>query len=483
MRNLERRNFSRFLLRTAPGCLLAALLTDVCLRFHLSFATTGFLYLIVVVLQSLSGSFASSAFVSVATVLCLDYFFVPPVFSLQVTNPLDGVALLSFLITALAITRLTTQVRKQAAISDSQRRQMNRLYEVASRLLALDPDHGLLGKTVELFCEQFDLSAVCVYDSLHGDVYNAGNSERRLAEKTRAACLARQDSDNQAGLVFRCLRAAGQTIGAVGFDGLVEPDVSADSLSALATAMLERHRAFLHASHSAAAAQAEVFRGAVIDALAHEFKTPLSTILAAAGCLREIGAESETHEELAELIETESSRLCALTSSVLRTSKLDGDEIRPRLVPTNISDLVADLVSQYSGQCTDRQIRMTELRPAEVLADTDLMQLAVRQLLENACKYSPPGSPVGVSVDTERNSAAVRVCNVGSHIHDKDRARIFDRFYRGVQSNKTAGSGLGLYFAKKIVCAHGGSLELEEEPVSSESCTVFRINLPLAETA
>jgi signal transduction histidine kinase len=88
-----------------------------------------------------------------------------------------------------------------------------------------------------------------------------------------------------------------------------------------------------------------------------------------------------------------------------------------------------------------------------------------------------------VSVDTERNSAAVRVCNVGSHIHDKDRARIFDRFYRGVQSNKTAGSGLGLYFAKKIVCAHGGSLELEEEPVSSESCTVFRINLPLAETA
>jgi two-component system sensor histidine kinase KdpD len=484
VRNLEFRNFNRFLLRTAPGCLLAVLLTAVCFWLHLSFAVTGFLYLIVVVLQSLRGNFTSSTLVSVLTVLCLDYFFVPPFFSLQVANPLDGVALLSFLVTGLVITRLTTQVREAATISESQRRQMNRLYEVASRLLAIDPEDELLSRTVEFFCEEFDLSAVCLYDSLHEDIYSAGNSERGLAEKTRATCLALQDSNNEAGLVFRCLRAAGQTIGAVGFDGLADPDVSAGALSTLATAMLERHRAFLNASHSAAAAQVEVFRGAVLDALAHEFKTPLATILTAAGCLREIGVESETHEELAELIETESSRLCALTSRVLRTSKLDSDEIKPRLEPTNISDLVAELVSQYSEQCTDRQIRATELRPAEVLADCELLQLAIRQLLENACKYSPLGSPVGVSVETDRDSAAIRVCNAGPRINDKERGRIFERFYRGAQSRQTTpGSGLGLYFAKKIVRAHGGSVELEEERLYSESSTVFRINLPLARTA
>jgi two-component system, OmpR family, sensor histidine kinase KdpD len=473
-------NFRRFLVRTAPGCLLAALLTAACFQFHLSLATTGFLYLIVVVVQSLRGNFASSAFVSVVAVLCLDYFFVPPFFSLEVTNPLDAVALFSFLITSLVITRLTTQTRKAAAISDSQRREMNRMYEVASRLLALDPDDESLGKAVKLFREAFDLHAICLYDSLHAEIYSAGNSERDLAEKTRASCLARQDTENDAGLVFRCLRASGRTIGAIGFEGLVQTNASA-CLAALAAAVLDRHRAFLSASRSAAAAQAEVFRGAVLDALAHEFKTPLATILAAAGCLREIGSESQMQEELAELIETESSRLSGLTSRVLCTSTLDGDEIKPRLEPTNISDLVVELVHQYSGQCTDRQIRVIKQRPVEVLADSDLLQLAVRQLLENACKYSPPGSPVGICVETERDHAAVRVSNVGSRINDNERARIFERFYRGPESSKnTSGSGLGLYFATKIVCAHGGSVELEDEDLTNELSTVFRISLPLA---
>jgi signal transduction histidine kinase len=122
--------------------------------------------------------------------------------------------------------------------------------------------------------------------------------------------------------------------------------------------------------------------------------------------------------------------------------------------------------------------------PVEVLADRDLFQLAVRQLLENACKYSPPGSPVEVSIEAEHPGAAVRVCNAGSRISDRERGRIFERFYRGAESSKVApGSGLGLYFAKKIVSAHGGSVELEDDDLSSESKTVFRINLPLAETA
>jgi len=479
------RGLGAFIIRTAPGCLLAALITGICFRLRLSFATTAFLYLIVVVLQSLTGSLASSAVVSFVTVGCLDYFFVPPIFSLQVTNPLDGVALLSFLITGLVITRLTTQVRKEVTVSECQRRQISLLYDLASQLLALDPDDGLLSKTVRLFREVFQIDAVCLYDTLHGDIHYAGNSQHGLGEKTMATYRARQDSANETGLVFRCLRATGETIGAIGFDGLPEPALNSGPLSALAAAMLERHRVFHSASYSAAAARVEMFRGAVLDALAHEFKTPLAAVLAAAGCLREIGSVSAPQAELAELIETEISRLSTLTSRVLKTSKLDGEEVKPRLEPMNVSELVAGLVDQYSRQHTDRQICVAKQEnTAEILADGELLQIAVRQLLENACKYSPPGTPVSVTIDTDHERTAVRVRNEGNPIEAKERGRIFDRFYRGAESrDQSPGSGLGLYFARKIVRAHGGSVELEDTNGAHESETVFRVTLPLAKPA
>src|SRR5579872_4351906 len=141
----------RSLIRTAPGCILIAVITYVCYRLRLNLTITGFGYLIVVVLQSLFGSFASSATVSVLAVLCLDFFFTPPLFSFEVTNPLDVLALISFLITGLVITRLNTKVRKEAAISDRQRHQVDRLYQLAQKLLALNPETTTCSTSAELF--------------------------------------------------------------------------------------------------------------------------------------------------------------------------------------------------------------------------------------------------------------------------------------------------------------------------------------------
>src|SRR5580700_11910265 len=112
------------LIRTGPGCFLIALITFVCYRLQLNLTVTGFIYLIAIVLQSLIGNFISSAVVSVVAVLCLDFFFTPPRFSLEVTSPLDILALISFLTTGLVVSRLTTRVREEAAISDHQRRQV-----------------------------------------------------------------------------------------------------------------------------------------------------------------------------------------------------------------------------------------------------------------------------------------------------------------------------------------------------------------------
>lgn len=468
-------------IRTVPGCLLIGLLTYVCYRLQLNLSVTGFVYLIVVVLQSLMGSFASSAAVSLFAVLCLDFFFVPPLFSFEVTNPLDVLALIAFLSTGLVITRLTTRVREEAAISDHQRRQVDRLYKLAQMLLALDPENTACAKSIALFQDVFDLRAVCFFDAAKAEIHCAGDPSRGLADQTRAAHSSRRDSgDAGSGILIRCLRAGGNTIGAIGFEGLGDPELTAGPLSALAAAMLEREHTFRNASRAAAAAQAESFRGAILDALAHEFKTPLATIVTAAGGLRELGPLCPGQLELTDIVETEASRLSLLTSRLLRTSKLDREEVKPQMELTDMAALVEIVADQYARQWTDRKlsIRNDAVAPG-VMADPELLQLALRQLLDNACKYSIPGSAVRVSIDSEDEWVSIRTSNSGSLIRPSERSRIFERFYRGdAARHKAPGSGLGLYVARKIVHAHGGSLDLEMATTRQD--TAFRLSLPRA---
>jgi two-component system sensor histidine kinase KdpD len=469
-------------IRTGPGCFLIALITFVCYRLQLNLTVTGFIYLIAIVLQSLMGDFISSALVSVAAVLCLDFFFTPPHFSLEVTSPLDILALISFLTTGLVVSRLTTRVRAEAAISEHQRRQVDRLYRLAQMLLAVNPEKATCATSIELFRNVFDLRSVCLFDAAKAEIHCAGAIPSSLADQTRGACSSGRDSENaESEVLTRCLYAGGKTIGAIGFEGLHDPELTAGALSALAAAMLERARTFRTASHAAAAAQAELFRGAILDALAHEFKSPLATIVTAAGGLRELGPLCPEQLDLTDIVETEASRLSLLTTRLLRTAQLDREEVKPQLELTDMADLVAVVADQYSRQWTDRKLFVRKDAVATgVMADPELLQLALRQLLDNACKYSVPGSAVTVSIDSQDEWVAIRTSNSGSRIQPSERSHIFERFYRGVEArHKAPGSGLGLYVARKIVHAHGGSLDLETGTTAHQH-TAFRLALPRA---
>jgi K+-sensing histidine kinase KdpD len=162
----------------------------------LNLGVTGFVYLIAVVLQSLAGNFASSAAVSLVAVLCLDFFFTPPVFTFEVTNPLDILGLISFLTTGLVITRLNTRVREEAAISDHQRRQVDRLYQLAQRLLALDPETAGPARLIGLFQEALGLRAVCLFDAAKAEIHCMGNSANGLADQVRAAYFSGRESED-----------------------------------------------------------------------------------------------------------------------------------------------------------------------------------------------------------------------------------------------------------------------------------------------
>jgi K+-sensing histidine kinase KdpD len=121
----------------ALGTAAIALVTFVCFRLQLNVATTGFLLLLVIVVQSLFSGFIASAIVSVIATACLDYFIVPPILEWQIDNPIDVVALTTFLVTALVITRLESKVRDEARSAERRRRSLEELYEVTRQLFAL----------------------------------------------------------------------------------------------------------------------------------------------------------------------------------------------------------------------------------------------------------------------------------------------------------------------------------------------------------
>jgi two-component system sensor histidine kinase KdpD len=239
----------------------------------------------------------------------------------------------------------------------------------------------------------------------------------------------------------------------------------------------------VHASRAAAAAQTESYRSAILDALAHEFKTPLSTILTAAGALREAPALGPYHREMAETVESEAARLGRLTSRLIRTARLEREEVRPWIELIDVSSVIADTVDQYARLSADRRISVIkDCEASEVMADPELLRLAVSQLLDNACKYSSPGSAVTLRIAREDDHIAVHVISSGNPIPAGERGKIFDRFYRGTDGRRVGpGSGLGLFVARKIALALGGGLDLDTDSAAAEG-TAFRLRLPVPES-
>lgn len=461
-----------------PGLLGVALITAAC--FHAGrLVIPAFLYLLVVVLESLWGGFACAAVVSLIATACIEYFFIPPVLQWQIDDPEDYFVLAIYLVTSLVITRLASRARTEAQTAERRRRDVALLYETASRLLLLGPEMAAGPESLRIIRDVFGLHAACFFDETSARIETAGESRSDLAAKTRAACLAGSDYQSpENNLYIRCLRGGHKITGAVGFEGQLDA-AAALALSVLAATAFERMRAFQSAKKAATDAQAEMLRSAILDAFAHEFKTPLAIILAAAGGLRETTSEQMEQMEMTEIIENQTIRLSQLTTRLLRMARLDRDEVEPAMELTELHSLLARLVEACESQFGRHISRAPGGESVNVMADPELLTLALTQLLDNAGKYSLPGSPITLGVVVEQAHVDVRVTNEGIPIRLEEQETIFDRFFRGAETAQIApGAGLGLYVARKIVRAHRGVLELERSD-PAVGVTTFRIRLPI----
>jgi len=450
-------------------------------RLHVNFSTTGFLDLLIVVFVAMMSGFWEATITSLVALTCLNYFFVPPVYTFYVADPQNWVALITFESTALLVSRLSIQRQKQARTAILERCRMEKLYELSRRTLLMNPQQSPGSQIVAQIRDVVQVDAVALFDPARARVDTVGAECPELEVLARNTYLRDRNEDHADLLTWqRVLRPGTSSIGAIVLRGINLSPLMADSIASLAAIALERARAFEKQSYAEAARQSEQLRTAVLDALAHAFKTPLTAIRTASSGLLEAGHLDPAQEDLVTLIDEESDKLNALSTRLLQTARLEASETKLRKETVLIPQLIDEILTKHSDQLGGHlaQVSITNQRCA-TYGDRELLGTAIMQFIDNAAKYSTPGSPIAIAVDDRDGEVLISVHNEGSKVRAEDRERIFERFYRSPGSNHRApGTGLGLSITKEAAQVHRGRAWVNSEEGKG---TTFFLSLPLTE--
>jgi two-component system sensor histidine kinase KdpD len=470
--------------RALLGCVasLVLSLTAFRLHFNLSSATSAHLFLVVII--ALRWGFLEASIASIVTVGCLDYFFTEPLFAFYISDSQDWVALITFEAAALLVSRLSDRVGLLGREAERQQARVQMLYEISQQFLLLDPTHDVGQELAMLLQRAIGARGVALWNSYDLRLAKSGDCDMN-EEEVRAVFFAESNDDNLSrGTSSRNLRIGTKTIGAlVIYDHPLDAK-SIDAIAALSAIAIERARSFATESRAEAARLSEQLRSAILDGLAHAFKSPLTTIRVSSSGLLEMGTLSGTEQRLVTLIDKQATQLTDLSNHLLTTAKLDSGNLRLHREPINLDELLETL-RESEAQDSVCEAQDSEETPAvnapsqpgvTVAADRRLLSMALSQLLDNAYKYGSPSSSPRLSYKQGNEETVIMVTNEGSFIPADERDKVFRRFYRCASSAKTvAGSGIGLSVVRRIAEAHQGRAWVESDPAIG---TTFAIALP-----
>jgi two-component system sensor histidine kinase KdpD len=448
------------------------------LSLHLGLATVSCLYLLIIFAMALFCGFWQASVVSVLAVICLDYFFTLPLFRFDITNPQDWVSLGTFEAAALIISRLSTKESRSAREAEVHRAGMEQLYELSRSSLLLDLREPPGPQLVVLIQRVFHAQAVALYDVNLGRVDKAGEWAEEESGYAKDCFLQERSSDDpRSNTSARVLRGSQGPVGALVLRGRLRP-VVVDALTALAATAIDRFQSFEKEERAENASKSEQLRAAVMDALAHEFKTPLSTVQTASMGLLDQGGLSERQSELAALIEGEVARMNELCTRLLLTAKLEAENVGLETAEVNIQEFMNGLLIPKPGHQERNKVTIRIEDPSITLrVDRGLLAMILNQYIDNARKYSKPGTPIEIGARRSYSEILFSVHNFGPVIRLEDRERIFDRFYRSPDHvNSVAGTGIGLSVVRKAATAHHGHVWVVSD---KDEGTTFFLSLPL----
>ncbi|HXR33189.1 MAG TPA: DUF4118 domain-containing protein [Verrucomicrobiae bacterium] len=475
--------FLRLFGRYGSALALIFLITLFDLRWAGANATTaGFSFLIAILTASTLWGFRVSAAMSVAATLAFDYFFLPPVGSLNIADPHDWIALSSFLVTAVIGSHLSARARNQAREANRRRQEVERLYDLSQRLLHMGSSAELCSAIPQCIVESFGARGASLFISSKQEFYRAGLDLAQLDEGLQRLIATGEERyvEEASGDCFVALRSGKNVIGSLGISALVLSKETLNALGSLVAVSIERAGAIEHIAKMEAVREGGHLRSVVMDAITHDFRTPLTCIKASVtGLLADLEFDLEQQKDLLLVIDEECDRIDHLVDKAAEMASLESGEIK--LVPSAhpIGELISTALAECRSVFRDRPIQI-EVRDKEsrVLVDLPLARTVLGHLINNADLYSSPGMPITLSTEERNAFLFLSVADHGPGIEEAEAGLIFEKFYRGKdQRFRVDGTGMGLPIARAIVEAHGGTIGVVSRPGRG---SVFTISLPLA---
>jgi two-component system, OmpR family, sensor histidine kinase KdpD len=249
--------------------------------------------------------------------------------------------------------------------------------------------------------------------------------------------------------------------------------------TALVTAQLAD--AARHASErereAAVARRSDALKTSLLRAVTHDLRTPLASIKANVSGLRqpEVAYTDEDRAELLGAIDDEADRLDRLVANLLEASRLEAGVLTPHKQPQDLAELVRAVLRRLAPLLAGRRVQVAIADDLPLVScDYGQIDQVVTNLLENAARHTPAGTPIEVQVSADQDLARIAVVDHGPGVAPNDRERLFQPFERG--NTRAAGSGLGLSIARGLAEAHAGHLDVESRP-GGGAC--FCLTLPL----
>jgi two-component system, OmpR family, sensor histidine kinase KdpD len=421
------------------------------------------------------------AFVAaIAAGLSMDYLVLPP--GGFGSARADRVVLLgAFVLTAVAVGQVASRWRRRETETNAYRDRMEKLHKLGNAMLDSEDSESALDRLPACIAEIFAAPGVALYDHAAGRIFRAGPQAHTIPEDElrRAALEGTRHADSGSGVFIAPIRGirgpASLGIGAQAFPEELLRDIAERTAVTLA-----RVYAAERTMAAEVARRTDELRSAVLDALMHEIKSPLNALNLAVSALTVAPRHDPRERGMLAAVKHEIDRLNRRIDEALRTAQKEAGEFLLDRHPAFVNRMIRRSLRQMGAVLGNRRIETDfpdTLPPAD--CDEAMVIHVLKLLLDNAAKYSPPGSPIKVCAIPAHGTVVLSVASRGRPLTEIERQKVFERYYRGREARAAGapGTGLGLASAKQIVEAHGGAIWVAPEADGN----TFQFSLPAVE--
>jgi two-component system sensor histidine kinase KdpD len=445
-------------------------------------ATVSTTFLTIVLLVAAISRLRVAVVTSVVAMLCLNFFFLPPVGTFTIADPQNWVALFAFLAVSLVASHLSSVARARTEEAVSRRDELARLFDLSRDVLVMTDSREGMAMLARSIARRFDLAfvAVALPRLGHWDIVEGGARTVRMDEKQLAAAFAvaqtslEFDASARTYAGHRTMEVDGRTIrlvplrvgtrpiGLLAAEGRpIEPG-TLDTLGGLVAIAVERTQFLEERKRAELTSQSEALKTALLASLGHDLRTPLTAIRVAATNLKASWLTDADRREQGELILAEVERLARLFQNVLEMARIDAGAVAAESRWAHPSEIVAAARDQVEHTIGSHPLEVSIEQDVPLRLDPRLTASALAHLIENAAQYAPAETPIHVSGRLTNEGFVLAVRDHGPGIAAADLPHLFARFYRGMAAkSRASGTGMGLWIARGLLAAQQGRVWAE----------------------